>query len=288
MATRVDFAARAPIGRVTIGDQTFMVYATGDMIRQLRTVQDSVNAVESGLAASEITNVPAGGIAAENVQDALNELDTDKATTGSVTAAQAFAIQRANHTGTQLAATISDFSTAADARVSAAIGVSVQAYDADLTTWGGKTAPAGTVVGTTDAQALTNKTLTSPIINNPTGTMTLAGGSLGYAAGNGGVVTQSTSKSTGVTLDKMSGDITMDAANLLAGTAVSFTLANSNIAATDLVIAEHISAGTAGAYRVNANNPAAGSCTVTVRNLTAGNLAEAIVIRFVVFKAATS
>lgn len=42
---------------------------------------------------------------------------------------------RGNHTGSQLAATISDFSTAADARVSAAIGVSVQAYAANLTSW---------------------------------------------------------------------------------------------------------------------------------------------------------
>lgn len=50
-------------------------------------------------------------------------------------AASAFA--RGNHTGSQLAATISDFSTAADARVSAAIGVSVQAYAANLTTWAG-------------------------------------------------------------------------------------------------------------------------------------------------------
>lgn len=42
------------------------------------------------------------------------------------------AFARANHTGSQLAATISDFSTAADARVSAAIGVTVQAYNAQL------------------------------------------------------------------------------------------------------------------------------------------------------------
>lgn len=48
-------------------------------------------------------------------------------------AASAFA--RGNHTGTQTASTISDFSTAADARVSAAIGVSVQAYAANLTSW---------------------------------------------------------------------------------------------------------------------------------------------------------
>ncbi|MER9743951.1 hypothetical protein [Mesorhizobium sp. M0187] len=46
-------------------------------------------------------------------------------------AADAFA--RANHTGTQLAATISNFSAAADARIAAAVGVSVQPLDADLT-----------------------------------------------------------------------------------------------------------------------------------------------------------
>lgn len=38
-----------------------------------------------------------------------------------------------------------------------AIGSDVQAYDADLTTWAGKTAPSGTVVGTSDSQTLTNK-----------------------------------------------------------------------------------------------------------------------------------
>jgi hypothetical protein len=44
-------------------------------------------------------------------------------------------LARANHTGSQAASTISDFSTAADARISAAVGVSVQAYDADLASW---------------------------------------------------------------------------------------------------------------------------------------------------------
>jgi hypothetical protein len=45
-------------------------------------------------------------------------------------AADVFA--RANHTGTQLAATISDFSTAADARITAKIGVTLQGYTAIL------------------------------------------------------------------------------------------------------------------------------------------------------------
>jgi hypothetical protein len=39
------------------------------------------------------------------------------------------------------------------------IGTNVQAYNANLTTWQGKTAPSGTVVGTSDSQTLTNKTI---------------------------------------------------------------------------------------------------------------------------------
>jgi len=39
------------------------------------------------------------------------------------------------------------------------IGTDVQAYDADLDAWSGKTAPTGTVVGTSDTQTLTGKTI---------------------------------------------------------------------------------------------------------------------------------
>lgn len=49
---------------------------------------------------------------------------------------------------------------------SSEIGVSVQAYDADLTSWAGKTAPSGTVVGTTDTQTLSGKTLNSVVLND--------------------------------------------------------------------------------------------------------------------------
>ncbi len=51
-----------------------------------------------------------------------------------------------------------------------AIGTDVQAYSANLTTWAGKAAPTGTVVGTSDSQTLTSKALTAPTITGGTHT----------------------------------------------------------------------------------------------------------------------
>ena len=86
---------------------------------------------------------------------------------------------------------------------------------------------------------------------------TVAGNAIGYPVGLGGAVTQATSKSTGVTLNFPSGSITMNGAALADATNVSFTVTNSSIAATDVVIVNHASAGTAGAYSVLANAVAA-------------------------------
>ena len=109
----------------------------------------------------------------------------------------------------------------------------------------------------------------------------------GYITGEGGTVTQATSKATAVTLSKKCGQITMHNASLAADTTVSFTLTNTTIVATDLLVLNHVSGGTAGSYLLNAQC-GAGSASINVRNITAGSLGEAIVIGFAVIKAVTA
>ena len=112
---------------------------------------------------------------------------------------------------------------------------------------------------------------------------------LGYGTGSGGTVTQATSKSTAVTLNKPTGQITMNNAALGAGTSVIFALLNSLIAATDTVILSHsATAGTANAYVTQALTCGAGSVTIRVTNITAGSLSEAAIINFSIIKGATS
>jgi hypothetical protein len=111
---------------------------------------------------------------------------------------------------------------------------------------------------------------------------------IGYGTGAGGTVTQATSKSTGVTLNTLTGAITMHAASLAANTAVSFTFTNSNIAVTDVVKVMIKSGATADSYLVYAETPTAGTCKIGLRNLTAGALAEAVVITFIIYKGAVS
>jgi hypothetical protein len=107
-------------------------------------------------------------------------------------------------------------------------------------------------------------------------------GELGYTADGQGVVTQATSKSTAVTLNKAAGQITMNNAALAGNTAVSFTMNNSFISAND-ILTVNIGAGAVAdpaAYTVYVSNLAAGAVLITVRNLSATSRSEALVLNF--------
>ena len=105
---------------------------------------------------------------------------------------------------------------------------------------------------------------------------------IGYAAAAGGTVTQLTDKATAVTLNKSAGQIIMNGATLNTLTNVTFTLNNSTISAKDVTILNVAAGATAGAYNCWISSQGTGSCTITVRNISGGNLSEAITINFAI------
>ena len=107
-------------------------------------------------------------------------------------------------------------------------------------------------------------------------------GEIGYTAAAQGTVTQGVSKAEPVTLNKSAGQITMNAATLNAATNVTFTLNNSTVSAKDVVVLSVSSGATAGAYNCWVSGKGTGTVTITVRNISGGNLSEAVVINFAV------
>lgn len=123
------------------------------------------------------------------------------------------------------------------------------------------------------------------------GVLTASGGLLaigqsgvGYSTGAGGTVTQGTSRTTGVTLNKVSGQITLFSA---AGSATPFTfvVTNSSVAATDTVSIGVNKAAT-DHYRCFAE-PGAGSFDVTCTDET-GTTTETPTINYNVVKGSSS
>ncbi len=110
---------------------------------------------------------------------------------------------------------------------------------------------------------------------------------LGYASSAQGTVTQVTSKSTGVTLNKSAGQITMNNAALASATNVAFTLTNSLISVNDVLIVNVAGGGaTAGTYNVFTSTLTAGSATIVLRNISGGSLSEAVVINYAIIHGA--
>lgn len=165
-----------------------------------------VLAVSGDYSGAQVSNTPAGNIIATNVQDAINELDAEKAplthvgstgisqhgvATDSVagfmspsdkskldgvqagaTANQAdsFLLSRANHTGTQSSSTISDFVTSVDGRITLQKG----AANGLATLDGSSRVPIAqlppSIVGALSFQTTWNASLNSPPLSSGVGT----------------------------------------------------------------------------------------------------------------------
>lgn len=111
-------------------------------------------------------------------------------------------------------------------------------------------------------------------------------GGLGYGTGSGGTVTQLTSKSTAVTLNKPCGQITTNNSVLTSGAIAQFVFNNSIISATDKVDVWVLGGtGNLQNYRVWASPfSTSGLCYVEVKNESAGSLSEALILGFYVAK----
>ena len=141
---------------------------------------------------------------------------------------------------------------------------------------------------TVSTGTFTSPALVTPAIGVATGTSLTATGviastgtaGVGYATGAGGTVTQITSRTTGVTLNKTSGAITLFSAAGSA-TAATFTVTNSTVAATDVIILNQKS-GT-DLYDLMVTAVAAGSFNITFRT-TGGTTTETPVFNFAVIK----
>jgi hypothetical protein len=147
----------------------------------------------------------------------------------------------------------------------------------------------GTVTsGNISACTSTSMVLTTPVIGAATGTSLTTTGKIsstgtagvGYSTGAGGAVVQGTSRTTGVSIDKTTGSITLFS---LAGTTVAttFTVTNNTVAATDVIILNQKS-GT-DLYDLMVTNVAAGSFNITFRT-TGGSTTETPVFNFAVIK----
>jgi len=145
---------------------------------------------------------------------------------------------------------------------------------------------AGTNAITIDASQNVAMTANQTVTGNlsVTGNALAVAGAIGYGTGAGGAVTQLTSRTTGVTLNKPSGAITMFTAAGSA-TAATFTVTNSFVAATDTISVNQKS-GT-NLYNFIVTAVAAGSFNITFYT-TGGTASDAPVINFNVIKGVTA
>lgn len=106
---------------------------------------------------------------------------------------------------------------------------------------------------------------------------------VGYSTGNGGTVTQATSRTTGVVLNKICGEITLFSTTTTAGLSQTFNVTDSFMTPTDVVILNLKNNPTANYILTARNKGTTGLFSITVYTPAAAS-AEAPVISFCIIK----
>ena len=154
-------------------------------------------------------------------------------------------------------------------------------YDVSNSGWGHRLRVNGTNVAVIDSSGIT----VSGALAAASSVTTTSGG-IGYATGAGGAVTQQTSKSTAVTLNKLCGQLTTSSAALAANATAAFTVNNNQVAATDTIDLVLASGNTGpGTYNYQVDKVGSGSFNVWFKNVSGGSLSEALIFNFAVKKA---
>lgn len=170
----------------------------------------------------------AGSGDAEEITPAQARTILNVADGATANSSDATLLNRSNHTGTQTASTISDFNTAADARITAATGASVQPIDSDLTAIAALTPTnddilqrkAGAWTNRTPAQVKTDLSLTKTDVglsnvdntsdaSKPvsTATQTALNGKVNVINGGGETYFDAGNSGTAKTLDLVNGNV---------------------------------------------------------------------------------
>lgn len=253
--------------------------------------------------ATSITNVPAGGVTATNMQAAVDELDTKKlpksggTMTGSLTLPANGLVVGSN----QIVASGGNVGLGAAVPRAPLHSFNAANFGAPDTTGTGVTGVSARIQGGSvnldlgvyssgnlwiQGRLNTDNATTFQLVLNPVGGPVLVGsGGLGYATGigAGGSVAQATNKSTSVTLNKPSGQITMSSENLAAGAAVRFYVYNDKVTSASTVgCAVDGSTPNALEYEAKAIVVGSGYFVVRLSNVAGSGKATSVLINFAV------